>query len=121
MADGLSRAKTPILATVDDHDYGVNDGDKHWKYKQEAKELLIDHFDQVSPTCLSCLAQFTSAGQDPRLGIASRANQSTMHVVWRTNFKGLRVRVILLDNRWVGRCVAVTCGLAGLAERPPEP
>jgi hypothetical protein len=32
---------------VDDHDYGINDGDKKWKYKEDAKQLLISYFDQV--------------------------------------------------------------------------
>ena len=39
---------TPILATMDDHDYGINDGDHRWKYKADAQHLLISHFDQVS-------------------------------------------------------------------------
>jgi alkaline phosphatase D len=34
--------KTPILATWDDHDYGVNDGGVEFTYKKEAQQLFLD-------------------------------------------------------------------------------
>ena len=33
---------TPIIGIWDDHDYGVNDGDKHFPIKKESKELMLD-------------------------------------------------------------------------------
>ncbi|EDQ91518.1 uncharacterized protein MONBRDRAFT_23508 [Monosiga brevicollis MX1] len=76
------RADTPLLAVFDDHDYGKNDGDESWELRTTAQRLLQDTFDQ-----------------DPRLGIASRRQQSAMYTVWRHQWHGLRVRIILLDNR----------------------
>lgn len=38
-------ANTPILGTWDDHDYGVNDGNKLFKFKNESKALMIEFLD----------------------------------------------------------------------------
>ncbi len=38
------REKIKILSIWDDHDYGVNDGDKNWIYKDKAKSLFLDFF-----------------------------------------------------------------------------
>ena len=32
----------PIIGIWDDHDYGVNDGDKNYAKKVESKDLLMD-------------------------------------------------------------------------------
>ncbi len=37
--------KVPILGIWDDHDYGVNDGDKTYKMKAESRDLLYDFLD----------------------------------------------------------------------------
>ena len=34
----------PIIPIWDDHDYGINDGGKNWKYKNIAKKLFLDFF-----------------------------------------------------------------------------
>ena len=34
----------PIIPIWDDHDYGINDGGKNWKYKNIAKHLFLDFF-----------------------------------------------------------------------------
>lgn len=31
-----------LLGTYDDHDYGVNDGDKTYQYREESKQYLLD-------------------------------------------------------------------------------
>lgn len=33
---------TPVIGIWDDHDYGVNDGDKTFSIKKESKELMVD-------------------------------------------------------------------------------
>ena len=38
-------ATTPIIGTWDDHDYGVNDGDKTFPKKKESRDLLFDFLD----------------------------------------------------------------------------
>ena len=39
------RATTPIIGIWDDHDYGVNDGDKNYPKKAESKVLMLDFLD----------------------------------------------------------------------------
>lgn len=37
---------TEILATWDDHDYGMNDVGRHYPHKETSKELFLDFFDE---------------------------------------------------------------------------
>jgi alkaline phosphatase D len=37
--------KSPIIGIWDDHDYGINDGDKNYPKKEESKELMLDFLD----------------------------------------------------------------------------
>lgn len=39
------REKTPIIGIWDDHDYGVNDGDKNYAMKKESQTLMLDFLD----------------------------------------------------------------------------
>lgn len=39
------RKKTPIIGIWDDHDYGVNDGDKNYAMKVESQALMLDFLD----------------------------------------------------------------------------
>ncbi len=39
------QTSTPIIGIWDDHDYGENDGDKHFVIKRESKELMVDFLD----------------------------------------------------------------------------
>ncbi len=41
----LLRSDTEIIGTWDDHDYGVNDGGRHFSKKDESKALMIDFLD----------------------------------------------------------------------------
>lgn len=36
------KAKTPIIGVWDDHDYGINDGGKHYAQKKESRDLMFD-------------------------------------------------------------------------------
>jgi len=36
------KASTPIIGVWDDHDYGINDGDKHFAQKKESRDLMFD-------------------------------------------------------------------------------
>ena len=36
---------TPVIGVWDDHDYGTNDGGKHYTMKDESKDLLLDFLD----------------------------------------------------------------------------
>src|SRR5581483_636919 len=38
------RSKVPILATWDDHDFGINDGGAEYPKKEESKHLMLDFF-----------------------------------------------------------------------------
>ena len=38
-------SKIPVIGTWDDHDYGVNDGDRTYPKKDESKELFLDFMD----------------------------------------------------------------------------
>ena len=38
------RAQTRVLATWDDHDYGVNDGGAEFPFRAQAKALFLDHW-----------------------------------------------------------------------------
>jgi alkaline phosphatase D len=39
------RKKTPVIGIWDDHDYGVNDGDKNYPPKKASQQLLLDFLD----------------------------------------------------------------------------
>jgi alkaline phosphatase D len=41
----LLDSQTQIIGTWDDHDYGVNDGGKHYSRKDESKKLFMDFLD----------------------------------------------------------------------------
>lgn len=40
------RAHCPLLATWDDHDYGLNDGGRHYPQKEASKEVFLDFWDE---------------------------------------------------------------------------
>ncbi|HSJ11195.1 MAG TPA: alkaline phosphatase D family protein, partial [Gillisia sp.] len=69
-----------VLATWDDHDYGLNDGGKEWKYKEESQQKFLDFID-VSKT-------------DSR-----REKEGVYHSEIYNTPKG-SVKVIILDTRY---------------------
>lgn len=44
------KAEVPILATWDDHDYGMNDSGRHYPLKKESKDLFLDFFGVADET-----------------------------------------------------------------------
>lgn len=74
------RKAMPVVGIWDDHDYGVNDGGKHYNKKQESQQLLLDFLD-------------VPAGDPARL--REGAYQS-----YTFGPKGQKVKVILLDGRY---------------------
>lgn len=74
------KATCPILATWDDHDYGVNDGGAEYPKKDESQQLFLDFF-----------------------GIAKDSPRRTQKGVYHAETFGppeKRVQVILLDTRY---------------------
>lgn len=71
--------KTPVIGIWDDHDYGVNDGDRTYPYKRQTKELLFDFLEvpESSPD-----RQHAGAYQAYEYGP-----------------EGQKVKIILLDGR----------------------
>jgi alkaline phosphatase D len=73
------RARVPVLATWDDHDYGRNDGGGDFPYRQQAKELFLQHWEIEDG--------------DPR-----RQRPGIYHAE-TFGPPGARVQIILLDTR----------------------
>ena len=73
-------ATCPILATWDDHDYGVNDGDATYPKKAESAEIMLDFFDVPADS--------------------PRHQREGVYGAYRFGPEGRRVQVILLDTRY---------------------
>ncbi len=69
----------PIIGIWDDHDYGVNDGDKNYSMKEESKELMLD---------------FLNVAPDAEVRDRPGAYQS-----YTLGPDGKQIKVILLDGR----------------------
>ncbi len=69
----------PIIATWDDHDYGVNDGGKEYDKKEESKKVMLDFFEEPA-----------SSSRQQRTGIYTS-------YFFKDNDRTLQV--ILIDNR----------------------
>jgi alkaline phosphatase D len=88
------RASVPILATWDDHDYGMNDVGREWPMKEQSKDVFMEFFDVPEDS--------------PRRG------RSGIYGSWCFGPPEQRVQVLLLDLRthrspW------------GIMTREPEP
>ncbi|WP_417451094.1 alkaline phosphatase D family protein [Kordiimonas sp.] len=75
------KAKTPLIATWDDHDYGENDAGKEYPEKERSRELFLDFWNE------------------PADSLRRRDNDGiyTSHMYGPED---QRVQVILLDLRW---------------------
>lgn len=69
----------PVIATWDDHDFGVNDGGKEYPKKEESKKIFLDFFKEPinSP----------------------RRTQEGLYTSYMYGEEGKRVQIILLDCR----------------------
>lgn len=70
----------PILATWDDHDYGVNDGGAGYSRKVQSQQAMLDFF--MVPA------------ESPR------RKRPGIYESWRFGPEGKRVQIILLDTRY---------------------
>lgn len=74
------RAGCPILATWDDHDYGVNDGGAEYPKKSEAQRLFLEFFAEPKDS--------------------PRWNRPGVYEAYVFGPPGQRVQLILLDTRY---------------------
>ncbi len=70
----------PILATWDDHDYGVNDGGAEYPKKKESQQVFLDFFDEPPDS--------------------PRRKQEGVYDAKVIGPPGRRVQIILLDTRY---------------------
>lgn len=75
------RKSCPILATWDDHDFGVNDGGKEYPKRKEAAEVFHEFFETPENT-------------------ASRNREGVYSAHLFPGEKGRRLQIILLDTRY---------------------
>ena len=74
------RAKTPLLTTWDDHDYGANDGGAYYPFKKLAEQMYLDAWN-------------VPATDERRL-------REGIHTSKIIGSEGRRVQIILLDTRY---------------------
>ncbi len=73
------KKNVPIIATWDDHDYGLNDTGRHYPFKAESKEIFLNFFDET---------------QD-----SERRNHDGIYTSYMYETNGKKLQIILLDNR----------------------
>ncbi|NWK54144.1 alkaline phosphatase family protein [Verrucomicrobiaceae bacterium N1E253] len=74
------RDQTVVLATWDDHDYGVNDGGKNYPMKKESEKLFLDFFNEPHDS--------------------ARRKRKGVYASYTFGPVGSRCQVLLLDTRY---------------------
>lgn len=74
------RTSTPVLATWDDHDYGINDGGVEYPKKEESKKIMLDFFGEPAKS--------------------ERRQRPGIYTSYSVGPKGKKLQLILLDLRW---------------------
>ena len=74
---------TQVIGVWDDHDYGINDGTKHFPLKHEVREMYLDFLEEPKDSAR-------------RLDSDSPIHQDYMI----RHHNGFRAHIILLDNRF---------------------
>ncbi len=74
------RQRCPVLATWDDHDYGVNDGGAGYSRKVESQQVMLDFYEVAADS--------------------PRRQRPGVYESWRYGPAGRRVQIILLDLRY---------------------
>ena len=77
---GLLKEKCPIIATWDDHDYGINDGGKEYPKRAESQKVFLEFFEEPS--------------ESPRW------KQEGVYTSYEYGTEAQQVKVILLDQRY---------------------
>ncbi len=72
--------KTQVLATWDDHDYGVNDGGKSYSMRKESQEVFLNFFEEPEDSV--------------------RRTRPGIYTSYSFGEEGRSVQVILLDTRY---------------------
>jgi alkaline phosphatase D len=72
---------TQVVATWDDHDYGVNDGGAEYPQKAASKEVFLDFFGEPTDS-------------------ERRLRDGGIYTSYRDGPPGQRVQLLLLDTRW---------------------
>ncbi len=75
------RKNTKILATWDDHDYGLNDSGGDYRWKNESRKIMLDFFEEPKNSVLR-----TQEGGIYRSYVYERFKR--------------KVHIVLLDSRW---------------------
>ena len=73
------KKNVPIIATWDDHDFGWNDAGRHYPYKEEAKEIFLDFFDEPTDS--------------------DRRKREGIYTAYEYDLQGKKIQVIMLDTR----------------------
>lgn len=68
-----------MLAIWDDHDYGQNDGNKHYPYREESQQIFLDFMDEPK--------------------YSTRRRQEGIYASYIVGADNRTVKFILLDNR----------------------
>ncbi|MFT6211751.1 MAG: alkaline phosphatase D, partial [Bacteroidia bacterium] len=76
----LLKEKCPIIATWDDHDYGVNDGGKEYPKRAESQQVFLEFFEEPSDS--------------------KRWKQKGVYASYEYGTEEQQVKVILLDQRY---------------------
>ena len=75
------RNETPIIATWDDHDFGVNNGGAEYQMKEHSRDVMLDFWGE--------------AEESPR-----RHQDDGIYASYQFGPEGQRIQIILLDLRW---------------------
>lgn len=95
------KAACPILATWDDHDYGVNDGGADYPKRDESQQLFLDFF-----------------------GVPKNSPRRTQKGIYHAEVFGppeKRVQVLMLDTRYFRSALKKKAGKTPFGEGPYEP
>lgn len=76
----IFKAMVPIIGTWDDHDYGVNNGNGHFKSKAKSQEYALDFFEEPATS--------------------PRRVQEGIYTSYEFGSGDRKVKIILLDNRY---------------------
>jgi alkaline phosphatase D len=73
------KKNVPIIATWDDHDYGLNDIGRHYPFKKESKEIFLKFFNEPKDS--------------------ERRKHEGIYTSYIYETNGKKLQIILLDNR----------------------
>lgn len=86
------RAKVPLIATWDDHDYGSNDAGKEYPKKVESKEIFLNFWEEPTDS--------------------PRRTRDGIYTSYYFDKPGGTIQIILLDTRWFRDSLELTTDFA---------